>query len=236
MIEQEQSVIKIREAYDKNKKGFSFHKKFDLSEYEEPELDYDDISPFLHGEYDEEFQKVLLILSSPYAERREEDLNYLLSFLIKTKIHETLKTDMLITELTIQELFEYFKPYIFGKYAAFMDTIYYNGEEAENIYVILYGSIGQYKLEVYEEELTSEEYYIFLSDCYSLYEEERDNGYILTKEEEPKKGYHQYNTNNISQKNSGVKKNDKEDEKNNNENGENNILSNENEENDDDCD
>ena len=236
MIEQEQSVIKIREAYDKNKKGFSFHKKFDLSEYEEPELDYDDISIFLRGEYDEEFQKVLLILSSPYAERREEDLNYLLSFLIKTKIHETLKTDMLITELTIQELFEYFKPYIFGKYAAFMDTIYYNGEEAENIYVILYGSIGQYKLEVYEEELTSEEYYIFLSDCYSLYEEERDNGYILTKEEEPKKGYHQFNTNNISQKNSGMKKNDKEDEKNNKENGENNILSNEIEENDDDCD
>ena len=129
------------------------------------------------------------ILTTAYSERNDEELNFLLKFLIKIKINEVLKTDMLLTELTIPELYKYFKPYIFGRHYNFMDTVYYNGEEVDNVYVVINGSIGQYKLEVYEEELTCEQYFIFLSDCYNLYEEETEMGYILTEEEEPKKAY-----------------------------------------------
>ena len=210
MIEQEQSIKKLREIYLKNKRGFTFNKKYELSKYVEPELDYNLITNFLLGSYEEDFQKILHILTSKYSERKKDELDYLLSFLINSKISRTLKTDMLLTELTIPELYEYFKPYIFGKTYDFMDSIYYNGEEADNMYVVLYGSLGQYKLEVYEEELTCEEYFIFLSDCYNLYEEEFEMGYILTEEEEPKKGYKITSFNSVFQVNN--QKNKKEDE------------------------
>ena len=189
MKEQEQNVKKIKEIYNKNKKGFVFNKKYDLDNYIELELDYSSIAKYLLGSYDEQLQKILMILTSSYSERNEEEINYIYSFLINSRINEILKSDMLLTELPINELYKYFKPYIFGKYYNFMDTIYYKGEEADNLYIVLQGSVGQYRLEVYEEELTCEEYFIFLSDCYNLYEEENDIGYILTEEEEPKKGY-----------------------------------------------
>ena len=123
MIEQEESIKKLREAYIKNKRGFTYNKKYDLSKYEEPELNYNSITNFLHGSYDKEFQKILYILTSNYEERKEDESEFLLSFLMNQKISEILKTDMFITELTIPELFEYFKPYIFGKMNSFMDTI-----------------------------------------------------------------------------------------------------------------
>ena len=189
LSQQEESVKRIREIYMNNKKGFVYNKQYDLSKYEEPELDFNSVKRYILGSYNDEFKKILHILTSDYSERSEEELNSLLSFLIKIRINETLKTDMLLTELTIPELYQYFKPYIFGKYYNFMDAVFYNGEEAENLYVVLHGSLGQYRLEIYEEELTCEEYYIFLSDCYNLYEEESELGYILTEEEEPKKGY-----------------------------------------------
>ena len=212
MIEQEEGIKKLREIYIKNKRGFTFNKKYDLSNYKEEELNYNSITNFLHGSYEPEFQKILYILTSNYDERKEDENNFLLSFLLNQKISETLKTDMFITELTIPELFEFFKPYIFGKVYNFMDTIYYNGEEADNLYLVLHGSVGQYRLEVYEEELTCEEYFIFLSDCYNLYEEEYEIGYLLTEEEEPKKGYKITFNSNYQLKKNVKKENDEENE------------------------
>ena len=183
MREQEQSVKKIKEIYNKNKKGFVYNKKYDLDDYIELELDYSSIAQYLLGSYDEEFQKILMILTSPYSERKEEEINYIYNFLMKSNINEILKTDMLLTELPINELYNFIKPYAYGKFYKFMDTIYYKGEEADNLYIVLQGSLGKYKLEIYEEELTCEEYFIFLSDCYNLYEEENEIGYLLTEEE-----------------------------------------------------
>ena len=189
LIEQEQSIKKLKEIYAKNKMGLMniIKEEDESSEYCQPELDYASVQNFLIGGYDEEFQKMLHILTSPYKERSKLELEDTLSFLIKTKINETLKTDMLLTELTIPELYEYFKHYIFGKQFSFLDTIYYTGEEADNLYLVLYGSIGQYKLEIYEEEMTCEEYYNFLSDCYTLYEEEIEMGYVFAEEEDEEK-------------------------------------------------
>ena len=198
LIEQEQSMKHLKDIYMKNKSEFKYDKKKEKEEeeednnsssYYEQELDYGMVQNFLLGSYDEDFQKILHILTSPYSERNKSELEFLLSFLINSKISETLKTDMLLTELTIPELFEYFKPYIFGKCYNFLDTIYYTGEEADNLYLVLHGSVGQYKLEVYEEEITCEEYFIFLYDCYTLYEEEIEMGFIFSEEDEPKKEY-----------------------------------------------
>ena len=189
LVEQEENIKKLKLIYMKNKIGFTINEEQESPEYIEQEMDYSEVQNFFVGTYDEEFQKILHILISPYKKRSRTELNYLLSFLINNKISETLRTDILITDLTINKLFEIFKPYIFGKCFNFMDTIYYTGEEANNLYLVLYGSIGLYKLEIYEEELTCEEYFTFLSDSYNLYEEEIETGYILSQEDNPKKGY-----------------------------------------------
>ena len=189
MVEQEKSIKKLRQIYMKNKIGFTNEQQNDLSNYVEPELDYSLIQNFLLGAYDEEFQKILHILTSPYNERNVNEISHLLTFLVDNKIGETLRTDMLITELTIPELYQYFKKYIFGKMFNFLDTIYYAGEESNNLYAVLYGSIGQYRLEIYEEELTCEEYFIFLADSYILYEEAIEMGYFFPDEDNPYKEY-----------------------------------------------
>ena len=186
---QEQSIKKLKDIYLKNNTGFFFNNEEKLSDYFERVLDYDLVEKFFHGSYDPEFQKILQILITPSNERTETDSNNLLSFFSNIKFNETIKSDTLITDLSMNELFEYFKPYISGKVYNFMDTIYYRREKADNLYIILYGDIGQYKLERYEEELTCEDYYNFLSDCYNLYEEEMQMGNLFSAKDNPRKSY-----------------------------------------------
>ena len=189
IIMQEQEIKKLKDIYMKNNYGFNFINDDRLSDYNEDVLDYSLVEKYLSGDYDKEFQKILNILITPFNERTEVDSNNLLSFFSNIKFSETIKSDTLITDLSMNELFEYFKPYISGKVYNFMDTIYYRREKSKNLYVILHGSIGQYKLEKYEEELTCEDYYNFLSDCYNLYEEEMEMGYFISGKDDPKKAY-----------------------------------------------
>ena len=189
IIMQEQSIKKLKDIYLKNNSGFVFHNEERLSDYTEKVLDYSLVEKYFKGEYDVDFQNILHILVTPYNERTEEDSNTLLAFFNNIKLNETIKSDTLITDLPMNELFEYFKPYISGKVYNFMDTIYYRRERSKYLYVILHGSIGQYKLEKYEEELTCEDYFNFLSDCYNLYEEEMQMGYFYSEKDDPKKSY-----------------------------------------------
>ena len=68
-MEQEVAVKKIKEIYMNNKRGFVYNQVYDLSKYEEPELDYNSVKRYLTGTYDEEFQKILLILTSDYRKK-----------------------------------------------------------------------------------------------------------------------------------------------------------------------
>ena len=189
IIMQEQSIKKLKDIYLKNNSVFFFHNEERLSDYKEQLIDYNEVEEYLLGNYNKDFLKVLHILITPYNERTTNEHNELLTFLNNIKFNETIKSDTLITDLSMNELFEYFKPYISGKVFNFMDTIYNRRERSQNLYIILHGSIGQYKLEKYEEELTCEDYFNFLADCYNLYEEEMQMGYLFTEKDDPKKSY-----------------------------------------------
>ena len=189
ILMQEKSIKKLKDIYLKNNSGLFFHNEERLSDYIEKLLDYNSVEEYLLGNYDPDFLKILHILISPYNERTKKDSENLLAFFNKVKLNETLKSDTLITDLSMNELFEYFKPYISGKVFNFMDTIYNRREKSNNLYIILHGSIGQYRLEKYEEELTCEDYFNFLADCYTLYEEEMQMGYFYSEKDEPKKSY-----------------------------------------------
>ena len=189
ILMQEKSIKKLKDIYLKNNSGLFFHNEERLSDYIEKLLDYSSVEEYLLGNYDPDFLKILHILIVPYNERNKKDSENLLAFFNKVKLNETLKSDTLITDLSMNELFEYFKPYISGKVFNFMDTIYNRREKSNNLYIILHGSIGQYRLEKYEEELTCEDYFNFLADCYTLYEEEMQMGYFYSEKDEPKKSY-----------------------------------------------
>ena len=189
ILMQEKSIKKLKDIYLKNNSGLFFHNEERLSDYIEKLLDYSSVEEYLLGNYNPDFLKILHILITPFNERTKKDSENLLAFFNKIKLNETLKSDTLITDLSMNELFEYFKPYISGKVFYFMDTIYNRREKSNNLYIILHGSIGQYRLEKYEEELTCEDYFNFLADCYTLYEEEMQMGYFYTEKDEPKKSY-----------------------------------------------
>ena len=189
ILMQEKSIKKLKDIYLKNNSGLFFHNEERLSDYIEKLLDYSSVEEYLLGNYNPDFLKILHILITPFNERTKKDSENLLAFFNKVKLNETLKSDTLITDLSMNELFEYFKPYISGKVFNFMDTIYNRREKSNNLYIILHGSIGQYRLEKYEEELTCEDYFNFLADCYTLYEEEMQMGYFYTEKDEPKKSY-----------------------------------------------
>ena len=189
ILMQEKSIKKLKDIYLKNNSGLFFHNEERLSDYIEKLLDYSSVEEYLLGNYNPDFLKILHILITPFNERTKKDSENLLAFFNKIKLNETLKSDTLITDLSMNELFEYFKPYISGKVFNFMDTIYNRREKSNNLYIILHGSIGQYRLEKYEEELTCEDYFNFLADCYTLYEEEMQMGYFYSEKDEPKKSY-----------------------------------------------
>ena len=189
ILMQEKSIKKLKDIYLKNNSGLFFHNEERLSDYIEKLLDYSSVEEYLLGNYNPDFLKILHILITPFNERTKKDSENLLAFFNKVKLNETLKSDTLITDLSMNELFEYFKPYISGKVFNFMDTIYNRREKSNNLYIILHGSIGQYRLEKYEEELTCEDYFNFLADCYTLYEEEMQMGYFYSEKDEPKKSY-----------------------------------------------
>ena len=149
-----------KESYLKNKRGGLLSKIFFRPAYEEEILPEKIVEEMKIN--NTELEKVLNVLTKPYLDRSSKDNEILLNFLLKTKIYDVIKNDLIETELSINELFDVFKNYISCSVYNYYDTVYYMGEESDKLYLLLKGNISQYKLIFHEENLTSEEYYLFL--------------------------------------------------------------------------
>ena len=158
-----------KETYLKNKRGGLLSKIFFRPIYEEETLNDNCVDDIKNN--DNDLKKVMHVLTKSYHNRSSKDNEILLNFLLKTKIYEIIKNDLIETELSINELFDIFKDYISGRVYNFHDTVYYAGEESDKLYLILKGNISQFKLVLHEESLTSEEYYLFLYYNYVRCEE-----------------------------------------------------------------
>ena len=138
---------------------------------------------------DKDIQDLYIILKKSNKERKKKDTVDIFLFLLKTKIKDFLKSDLLYTEYTLDILYNFINPYISGDIFHSGEMIYSYGEEAENIYIILKGCIGQYKLEESKELLACEDYYSYLSDKFqhfkkTMIEQSDDNKSIYINEKE----------------------------------------------------
>ena len=184
--EEEQKSVEIlndklklaKECYIRIHKNNSQKQKSKMKiEFHETLLNASFVKKYANNGDDSNYYDILQILAKPFINRDKFDNEKLLNFLLKTKIQEKLKTDLLISNLSIQKLYKYIMPYFSSKIYNFNDTIYYEGEESDNIYIILDGSVATYKIEKKEEILSCEEYYLYLADNYLEYKRQQKISY-----------------------------------------------------------
>ena len=121
-------------------------------------------------ENDKEIREIYDILR--YNNKNSNKINEIsLPLFKKTKIKEYLKSDLLFTGLDINDLIKYINPFISLNQYNLDEFIYSYNESAENIYLILKGNIGLYKLVEVEEVFTSEQYYFYLYKKYTQYKQ-----------------------------------------------------------------
>ena len=137
--------------------------------------------PSLNKKKDEEIKNILDIIDKKFYERNEIEKNNLLRFLYSTNISNNLKSDLLQIEISIEKLCEIIIQNLSSQIFKRNDIIYILEEKAELIYIILRGNIGLYKIDISFEEMTFEEYLIYLYKEKIIYEneinsKEKDNG------------------------------------------------------------
>ena len=139
---------------------------------------------------DKEIEKLYLQLKKVYKKRTKKDNIEIFLFLLKTRIKDNFKSDLLHTEYNLNSLFTFVNPYISANIYNIGEIIYSYGDEAEYFYLILKGCVGQYKLVEYEEYLTSEDYYAYLWNKFSYFKktmisgDEKEKCIYYTKEKE----------------------------------------------------
>jgi hypothetical protein len=118
---------------------------------------------------DKKIKELFSLLNKKHKERKGKDNIEIFLYLLKTKLKDNLKSDLLYTGYNLDTLFNFINPYITGEIYNSGEIIYSNGEHAENLYVILRGNIGKYKLVVTDETLSCEDYYLYLYEQYYHY-------------------------------------------------------------------
>ena len=118
---------------------------------------------------DKKIKELFFLLNKKHKERKGKDNIEIFLYLLKTKLKDNLKSDLLYTGYNLDTLFNFINPYITGEIYNSGEIIYSNGEHAENLYVILRGNIGKYKLVVTDETLSCEDYYLYLYEQYYHY-------------------------------------------------------------------
>ena len=111
---------------------------------------------------DEEIRNILNIVEKKYFERNEKENNDLYRFFKSTYISDKLKSDILEANISVRKLCELIGQFISVQIFNKNDNIYIIEEKSEMIYILLRGNIGLYNLDISYEEMTFEEYLIFL--------------------------------------------------------------------------
>ena len=200
----------IKDLLDSNKKELKRkaarkstlkRKLFERPEYVENTLDKEILAEFDFLKIDPEIFRILVILTKKYKNRNGKENKLILSYLTKIKMNEVIKSDLLESDLKWKEMFSYMEPYFSGKTFKFYDTIFYTGEEADFLYVILSGKIGRYSTVEINESISCEEYLLYLYNSRERYQQMLKDGPNGNKEKKIKANINNKNMNKFIDKN-----------------------------------
>ena len=166
------------------RKSFLNRKLFDKPDFIEQLLNKDIVNSFDFNKTNPELYKILIILTQTLNRRLKKENELLFSFLTKIKMQEVIKSDLLESNLSWEQLYSYIKPYIFGKINNYYDTLFYCGNDSDLLYIIIYGKVCRYTLVEYTKSVTCEEYLLFLSNCYLQYHKMLKDGPIENNKKE----------------------------------------------------
>ncbi len=109
---------------------------------------------------------LLQIISKKYKDRTENDNETIYRYFLQIDIEEKFINDLLQINISPSKLFNYMKPYIKGIKYSFKDNIYTISDKAEYTYIILKGKVNLYDINIKPCKLNSEEYYLYLYNCF----------------------------------------------------------------------
>ena len=158
------------------RKSLLKRKLFEKPEFIEQVLDKGIIKSLGLEKTNPELYKILILLTQSYNRRITKENELIFSFLTKIKMNEIIKSDLLETNFTWEQLFYHIKPFIFGKICDFYDTLYYTGNESNLLYIVINGKIGRYNLIEFTKSVSCEKYLLFICDCYLKYQKMLNEG------------------------------------------------------------
>ena len=109
---------------------------------------------------------LLQIISKKYKDRTEDDNETIYRYFLHIDFEEKFINDLLQINISPSKLFNYMKPYIKGIKYSFKDNIYTISDKAEYTYIILKGKVNLYDINIKPCKLNSEEYYLYLYNCF----------------------------------------------------------------------
>ena len=179
---------------------FNFHKKFsdrrhnsisiepkDILKMKKMEIFNDNKTVDLNmvkylDKKNKKYMEILNIINKNNNQRDKNEKELLINFLLKTNIREIVKDDLEIFNLNIKKYLNYILEHISLKEFFYLDIIYYDKDTPNNFYLILNDSnVGEYELNITEELLDFEEYFLYLSSLSNLYEKYKEKKVFLQK-------------------------------------------------------
>ena len=151
---------------------------------------------------DELIQKILKIIYKENSKRTKEEISELYSFFVYSRIIDKLKSDFLYTNYTPKQLVELISQFISFQIYDKNDIIYTIEEKAEMIYIILRGNVGLYQIEVSEEQMSYEEYLLYLYRQKKLYDINQNS--VLEDDNKEKQFIDDYLLKNMIEKNKDI--------------------------------
>lgn len=146
--------------------------------------------------FDPETFKIIDIINKKYRDRSQRDNLDLYNYLLKANIQTELKSDLIQSDLSMEGLYFFISQFISISNYKKNDVIYNIDEKCENIYLILYGEVKLLEVETFKDNLTGEEYFMYLNSEYK--NNNIDTFLLMTIIEANKEIYPVYSINDVN--------------------------------------
>ena len=128
------------------------------------------------------FMEELSIINKNNKLRDKNEKECVINFLIKNNFRETVIDDLEYFGINIKKYINLILDYISLKEYGYLDIIYYDKDTPNNFYYILNDTnIGEYCLDITEDNIDFENYLLYLNDLFILYEKYKEKKIFLQK-------------------------------------------------------